>query len=97
MSQRRAIFRCPYALQKPLVRKYLEDIGLDTSKITFELLGDSDPQAKAEWIANRIDAGATDVLFFDDSGNNVAAVQELKDIYPGVKIYRNIVDNDYIY
>jgi len=76
--------RAPAA--EPAVRKYLEDIGLDTSKITFELLGDSDPQAKARWVANRIDAGATDVLFFDDSGNNVAAVQELKDIYPNVKI-----------
>ena len=81
--------RAPAA--EPAVRKYLEDIGLDTSKITFELLGDSDPQAKAEWIANRIDAGATDVLFFDDSGNNVAAVQELKDIYPGVKIIARTV------
>ncbi len=46
------------------IRDYLESIGLDTSKITFELLGSSDPADKAAWIANRIENGATDVLFF---------------------------------
>ena len=68
------------------IRNYLESIGLDTSKITFELLGDSNPQAKAKWIANRIEAGATDVLFFDDYGKNVAAVRALSEKYPGVQI-----------
>jgi subtilase family serine protease len=76
---------------EPAVRSYLEDIGLDTSKITFELLGDSDPQAKARWVANRIDTGATDVLFFDDSGNNVAAIEQLKQLYPNVKIHARTV------
>jgi hypothetical protein len=73
------------------IRNYLESIGLDTSKITFELLGDSNPQAKAKWIANRIEAGATDVLFFDDSGKNVEAVKKLKQLYPNVKINARIV------
>ena len=68
------------------IRNYLESLELDTSKITFVLLGDSDPQAKANWVANRIESGATDVLFFDDSGKNVDAVEALANKYPDVKI-----------
>ena len=73
------------AAEKP-IKDYLESIGLDTSKITFELLGSSDPADKAAWIANRIENGATDVLFFDDSGKNVEAVEALSNKYPNVKI-----------
>jgi len=68
------------------IRDYLESIGLDTSKITFELLGSSDPADKAAWISDRIEGGTTDVLFFDDSGKNVDAVQSLSSQYPEVKI-----------
>ena len=68
------------------IKKYLETIDIDTSKITFVLLGDSSPERKAAWIANRIEAGATDVLFFDDSGKNVDAVQALTSKYPDVEI-----------
>ncbi len=68
------------------IRNYLESLELDTSKITFVLLGDSDPQAKADWVADRIEGGATDVLFFDDSGKNVDAVQALTSKYPNVQI-----------
>ena len=76
--------RAPEA-EKP-IRDYLESIGLDTSMITFVLLGSSNPQDKADWVANRIENGAVDVLFFDDSGKNVEAVQGLESQYPGVKI-----------
>ena len=68
------------------IRNYLESIGLDTSMITFALLGSSNPQDKAAWIADRIESGATDVLFFDDSGKNVDAIQNLSQLYPEVKI-----------
>ena len=68
------------------IKDYLESLELDTSKITFVLLGDSDPQAKADWVANRIESGATDVLFFDDSGKNVDAVEALTNQYPDIKI-----------
>ena len=68
------------------IRDYLESIGLDTSKITFELLADSVPKAKAAWIADRIEQGATDVLFFDDSGKNVEAINSLSAQYPEIKI-----------
>jgi hypothetical protein len=74
------------------VRTYLEDIGLDTSKITFEFLGNSDPVAKAQWINDRIvERGVTDVLFFDDSGKNVDAVQNLKHEHPEIKIIARTV------
>ena len=68
------------------IKDYLEQIGMDTSRITFKLLGDSDPQAKADWIRGRIEDGATDVLFFDDSGKNVDAVQNLAGEYPDVRV-----------
>ena len=68
------------------IRGYLESIGLDTSKITFALLGSSDPADKSAWIADRIEAGATDVLFFDDSGKNVEEVNSLAGRYPQIKI-----------
>ena len=68
------------------IKDYLDSIGLDTSMITFELLGSSNPQSKAAWIADRIENGAVDVLFFDDSGKNVEAVQALSGQYPDIKI-----------
>ena len=68
------------------IKKYLESINIDTSKITFVLLGDSSAEMKAAWIADRIESGATDVLFFDDSGKNVDAVEALANKYPDVKI-----------
>jgi len=62
------------------IRNYLEDIGIDTSNITFALLGTADPGAKKAWIKRRIiDKNVKDLLFLDDSGKNVTAVQELKD------------------
>ena len=74
------------------IRDYLEGIGFDTSKITFELLGDSDPHAKSSWIHDRIQMGATDVLFFDDSPKNIAAVDELKKEYPNATIVTRLVN-----
>ena len=68
------------------IKKYLKQIGIDTSRITFKLLGNSDPQAKADWVRGKIENGATDVLFFDDSGKNVEAVQNLADEYPDIRI-----------
>ena len=68
------------------IKDYLEEIGIDTSDITFVLLGDADPLAKSDWIENKIKEGATDVLFLDDSGKNVDAVLDLKQQYPNIKI-----------
>ena len=68
------------------IKDYLEEIGIDTSKITFVLLGDADPLAKSSWIEEKINNGVTDVLFLDDSGKNVDAVLDLKQQYPDIKI-----------
>ena len=68
------------------IKNYLEEIGIDISRITFVLLGDADPLAKSEWIEDKIKEGATDVLFLDDSGKNVDAVLDLKQQYPDIKI-----------
>jgi signal transduction histidine kinase len=72
---------------KSSIRDYLESIGIDTTKITFALLGNANPIAKRNWIENRIaDRGVTDVLFFDDSGKNINAVSSLKDQFPDIKL-----------
>jgi len=68
------------------IKNYLEEIGIDISRITFVLLGDADPLAKSRWIENKIKDGATDILFLDDSGKNVDAVLDLKQQYPDIKI-----------
>jgi len=76
--------RTPAAQQS--IKDYLEDIGIDPEKINIVLVGTSDPEAKANWIENKIVDGATDILFLDDSGKNVRAVLDLKNKYPDVKI-----------
>jgi len=78
------------------VVEWLESIGIDSSKINFVGLANPEASAKANWIENRIIDGATDVLFLDDSGKNIAAVKELKKKYeeqiPNLKIDARTVD-----
>ena len=76
--------RTPAAQQS--IEEYLEDIGIDPENVNIVLVGTSDPAAKANWIENKIVDGATDILFLDDSGKNIAAVRDLKNKYPDVKI-----------
>ena len=71
---------------------YLEQIGIDYQSINIVLLGTSDPQAKANWIENKIVDGATDVLFLDDSGKNINAVKKLSKTYPNIKLDARQVD-----
>jgi len=69
------------------IRDYLESIGIDTSRITFALLGNADPQAKKAWIENRIvNKGVNDVLFFDDSGKNIRTILSLRDEFPDINL-----------
>jgi len=74
------------------VHQFLADAGIPP--ITVIALANSDPQAKADYIARRIeDDGLTHVEFFDDSPKNVAAVRALKPLYPDVKIaVRHVVE-----
>ena len=68
------------------IEEWLQGIGIDIKKIDVVGLANPDPMAKANWIENKIVDGATDILFLDDSGKNVAAVKALEKEYPGVKI-----------
>jgi len=68
------------------IKDYLENIGVDVSKLTFVLLGDVDPKVKSAWIEDKIiNNNVTDVLFLDDSGKNIDAARELQYKYPEVK------------
>tara|TARA_R100000008_G_scaffold73283_2_gene51689 strand:+ start:2465 stop:3046 length:582 start_codon:yes stop_codon:yes gene_type:complete len=73
------------------IKQYLENIGIDHEKIEIVLLASSDPLSKSNWIENKIVDGVTDVLFLDDSGKNIKAVQDLKNQYPDVKIDARVV------
>lgn len=71
------------AAYKP-VKDYLSDIGLNN--IYVVALADSDPQKKADWIEDKIKAGATDVFFIDDSHKNIQAVKALEKKYPKISM-----------
>ena len=68
------------------IRDYLVEIGGDPDDVDFAMLGDSAPEAKSSWIEDHIKKGYNDIYFVDDSGKNVAAVNNLKKLYPNVKI-----------
>ena len=68
------------------IRDYLVEIGVDPDDVEFAMLGTSEPEAKSSWIEDHIKKGYNDIYFVDDSGKNVAAVNNLKKSYPDVKI-----------
>jgi hypothetical protein len=68
------------------IKDFLEQNGIDLSKVEIVTLGDSDPARKSEWIENQIKTeGYTEVMFWDDSYKNRKAVEVLKSKYPNVK------------
>jgi len=68
-------------------------LNIDASMFDLITLGTSDPQAKKRWIENQItNLGMLDVLFFDDSPKNIAAVDELKREYPNATIVTRLVN-----
>lgn len=71
------------AAYKP-VKDYLSDIGL--KNIYVVALADADPQKKADWIEDKIKAGANDVFFIDDSHKNIQAVKALGKKYPKISL-----------
>ena len=42
---------------------------------------------KKEWIESQIKKGYNDIAFFDDSGKNREAVEQIKDDYPEINLY----------
>jgi hypothetical protein len=68
-------------------------LHIDASMFEMVALGTSDPQAKKAWIEDQINNfGMMDVLFFDDSPKNIAAVDELKAEYPQVNVITRLVN-----
>lgn len=62
--------------------------------IPIVALGDSDPQAKAQWILYVIKKFNYDVIeFFDDSVKNIAAVQALAPKVPNTKIIARLIEH----
>ena len=69
------------------IKMFLKKMNLEPSKIEIVTVGDSDPLKKKEWIISQIVAGYNDIAFFDDSGKNRQAVEQIKDDYPDINLY----------
>lgn len=67
------------------IKQFLDDAGMPGIEIVT--LGDSNPQAKSNWIKQKMMSDGIDhVEFFDDSKKNVEAVADLKSDLPDRKI-----------
>ena len=73
------------------IEHWLKEININPEEINIVCLATSNPEAKSNWIENKIVDSINDVLFLDDSGKNVKAVNSLKTIYPEVKIDARVV------
>ena len=62
-------------------------MGLDPNNIEVITLGDSNPIKKKQWIESQIQQGYNDIAFYDDSGKNRKAVEELKEEYPNINLF----------
>lgn len=60
------------------IKKYLNDIGINSKKIYVVALASNNPKDKADWIENMIDKeGYDDIYFVDDSEKNVSAAKQM--------------------
>ena len=66
------------------VYEFLKDSG--RGNVNVVAVGSSNPIDKANWIESKIKEGYNDILFFDDSLENVKAVANLKIKYPNIKL-----------
>ncbi len=74
------------------IRQFLVDIGVPGTFVVA--LGTNSPQAKANYIEQRIIQDELEyVEFFDDSIHNINAVDELSTRYPGVKIITRLMQH----
>ena len=71
----------------PAIASFLSDIGIDPDSVPIVTLGSADPMDKKKWIKDQIvKHGFNDIQFFDDSLANVAAVKELQEEHPEIKL-----------
>lgn len=60
------------------IKRYLRDIGINSSKVYVVALGSGNPEDKAKWIEDKIDNEEyDDIYFIDDSIKNVEAVKHM--------------------
>jgi len=72
------------------IHKFLALHGL--TGINIVALGASNsPQEKKDWIEKQIINGTDDILFMDDSIENVMAVRSLKEKYPKIKLDARVI------
>ena len=90
-GERKIVILTARAAYKP-IKDYLKDIGLEG--IYVVALADADPQKKADWIEDKIKAGANDVFFIDDSHKNIQAVKGLSKKYPNISLKVRHVQHD---
>lgn len=67
------------------VAEFLRMMGI-TRGVFIAALGNNNPQKKAEYIEKHIDTGFDRIAFVDDSPKNIAAVKQLRNKYPRVKL-----------
>jgi hypothetical protein len=58
------------------IQEFLKSLGLDIPVKNITGLGNSDPQAKADWIVGKAAEGYNDFYFADDHTGNVKAVKD---------------------
>jgi hypothetical protein len=72
-----------------VMQAFLKGIGLDIKLENIIGLENGTPQAKANWIINKVNEGYNDILFADDAIQNVEAVAEVLDNFDvGGKVYK---------
>ena len=60
------------------IKRYLKDIGINSTKFNVIALASNNPKDKANWIENMIDnEGYNDIYFADDSQKNVDVTKQM--------------------
>ena len=62
------------------IKTFLDGIGLNIPIENITGLEDGSPQAKANWVVDKVAKGYNDFYFADDVGKNVKAVQDVLDV-----------------
>lgn len=68
------------------VANYLQDIGIDITRVKVIALKSSNPMDKAIWIKDKVERlGYNDIYFIDDSQKNINAVKGVLKKIPNIK------------
>jgi hypothetical protein len=76
----------------PAIRNYLKSLGVDLINVVeLVTLDNSDAQAKADWIENKVLEGYHNILFLDDSMANIEAARYLSKKYPRINLDARLI------